>query len=139
MKIIVDSNIIISALLYNSAKRMIIVLSGLDFYYPRSSQKEISKYKKEILEKSGITESEYEEVLNLLFKKIHIIEEDEIQNYLSEASELIGNIDPKDVPFIACALAYPNSVMWSDDRHFEKQNKIKILKQKDILDYINKD
>ena len=44
-----------------------------------------------------------------------------------------GNIDKEDIIFIATALGIEDSVIWSDDRHFERQNKIKILKTKEII------
>ena len=35
--------------------------------------------------------------------------------------------------FIAAALSYPDSKIWSDDKHFERQNKIQVLKTKSMI------
>ena len=40
-----------------------------------------------------------------------------------EAKEIMKSIDPEDVPFIAAALSQENGVIWSEDRHFEKQRR----------------
>ena len=40
----------------------------------------------------------------------------------------MDKIDPDDTPFIALALAVENDGIWSDDKHFEQQNRIKIWK-----------
>jgi len=44
----------------------------------------------------------------------------------------MDKIDPDDTPFIAAALA-TNSDIWSDDKHFQKQNKIKVWKTEDLI------
>ncbi|MFH1590712.1 MAG: PIN domain-containing protein [archaeon] len=46
----------------------------------------------------------------------------------------MDRIDPDDAIFIATALATPGSSIWSDDKDFEKQDRIHILKTKDILE-----
>ena len=49
---------------------------------------------------------------------------------------VLDEIDNKDTSFIAASLAIENDGIWSDDKHFEKQDKVKIWKTKDLLDYI---
>ena len=55
----------------------------------------------------------------------------------NEAKKIIGDIDQDDVTFIALALAIPNNGIWTEDKHFKKQNKIKIWSTKEILDLLN--
>ena len=43
------------------------------------------------------------------------------------------HIDPEDIVFIATALSISDSAIWSDDGHFEKQDKVKVLKTKDVV------
>lgn len=45
----------------------------------------------------------------------------------------MGKIDQDDVIFIASAIAY-NAVIWTDDFHFQKQDKIKILTTKEMME-----
>lgn len=59
MKLIIDSNVLISALIKDSTTRKILTKFGLIFYYPEISLGEIEKYKSLILEKSNLTEEEY--------------------------------------------------------------------------------
>jgi predicted nucleic acid-binding protein len=49
------------------------------------------------------------------------------------ALELMGKIDPDDVPILATALAYEGSAIWTSDKHFQKQSKVKILSTADLL------
>ncbi len=133
MKVILDVNVILSALIRDSTTRKIILNSQFDFYFPEPSLHKIRKYKDHILEKSGLTEEEYDKLMAILFKYIRIVPTEEIEKNWDEAKKIMEHIDPEDVVFIAAALSINDSVIWSDDRHFEKQNKVKVLKTKDMV------
>ena len=133
MKVITDVNVILSALIRDSTTRKIILNSQFDFYFPEPSLHKIRKYKDYILEKSGLSEEEYDKIMATLFKYIRIVPTEEIEKNWDEAKKIMEHIDPEDVVFIATALSISDSVIWSDDRHFEKQGKVKVLKTKDII------
>lgn len=133
MKIILDVNVLLSALIKNSTTREIIVKSGQDFCFPESSLIKIRKYKDLILKKSGLSEKEFLVVLHSLLKFVRIIPLEEISNNLSEAKEIMEHIDPEDVIFIATALNYRDVVIWSDDKHFDKQDSIIVLKSDQMV------
>ena len=133
MKIILDVNAILSALIRDSTTRKIILNSEFEFYFPEPSLHKIRKYKEYILEKSGLTEEEYGKLMATLFKYIKLVPTEEIEKNWDEAKKIMEHIDPEDVVFIATTLSIDNSVIWSDDRHFEKQDKVKVLKTKDIV------
>ena len=59
---------------------------------------------------------------------IKLVPTEEVQKNWNEAKKIMEHIDPEDVVFIATALSVSGSVIWSDDRHFEKQDKVKVLK-----------
>ena len=133
MKVIIDINRILSALIRDSTTRKIILNSQLEFYFPESSLNKIRKHKDYVLEKSGLTGEEYDKLIAILFKYIKLLPTEEIGKNWSEAKKIMEHIDPEDVVFIATALSISDSVIWSDDRHFEKQNKVKALKTKDLI------
>ena len=133
MKIILDVNIILSALIRDSTTRKIILNSEFDFYFPEPSLHKIRKYKSYILEKSGLIEEEYNKIMATLFKYIKLVPTKEIDKNWDEAKKIMEHIDKEDVVFIATALSLPDSVIWSDDRHFEKQDKVKVFKTKDMI------
>jgi len=133
MKIILDVNVILSALIRDSTTRKIILNSQFDFYFPEPSLHKIRKYKDYILEKSGLSEEEYNKIMEILFKYLKLVPTEEIVKNWDEAKKIMEHIDPEDVVFIATALGIHDSVIWSDDRHFEKQDKIKTLKTEDVI------
>ncbi len=53
--------------------------------------------------------------------------------------EIMGHIDKEDVTFIAAALSQGNAIIWSDDRHFEKQDKVITLKTRDLVNLFEND
>lgn len=133
MIIIIDTNVLISALIRDSTTREIIISSGLDFRLPEISIHEIRKHKPMILEKSGVSESAYEKMLNNLLEYVLLIPTEEIEETLEESKKIMQHIDPNDVAFLAAAMAYPDSIIWSDDRHFEKQKKVRVVKTEQLF------
>ena len=133
MKVITDVNVILSALIRDSTTRKIILNSEFDFYFPEPSLHKIRKYKDYILEKSGLSEEEYDKIMTTLFKYIKLVPTEEIEKNWDEAKKIMEHIDPEDVVFIATALSIDDSVIWSDDRHFEKQDKARVLKTEDMI------
>ena len=69
MKIVVDVNIILSALIKDSITRRIILDSGFEFYFPENSLHKIRKYQNYIIEKSAVDELEYNQILTT--SKLH--------------------------------------------------------------------
>ena len=76
-------------------------------------------------------------MFSMIKEKVEIIPESEIK-HRDEAKEIMDKIDPDDTIFVALGLSIKNNGIWSDDKHFEKQDRIKVWKTKDLLNYINK-
>ena len=137
MRLIVDSNVVMSALIKDSITREIILRSGIEFFHPKIALKNLDKYRSLILEKSGLDGLEYEDLFKLILSKISLIDLENFIGYLEESNDLMRGIDIEDSPFIALALSFENDGIWSDDSHFKKQNKINIWTTKELLDIEN--
>lgn len=135
MKIIVDTNRIIAALIKDSISRKILFNKNFEFISPDITITEITKYEEEILEKAKINKEELGILLPLIFENIEIIPKEKYENFLERAENLIKE-DIEDAPFIALCLALKAEGIWSDDPHFLEQDKIKIFKTKDIMELI---
>ncbi|HLD41431.1 MAG TPA: putative toxin-antitoxin system toxin component, PIN family [archaeon] len=136
MKVIIDTNIIISALIKDSITRKIIVESGWEFYYPEVSLHELRENKTEILEKSGLEETEYLKLASKILSYMNLLSDEQIAVNLNQAKKELGKIDPDDIPFLAAALSIPDSFIWSHDSDLEKQKLVKVIKTKDILEFL---
>lgn len=133
MKIITDVNPLISALLKDSTSRNLMVNSGQDFCFPEPSLHKIRKYKDYMLEKTGFSELEFLVILHTILHFIRIISTEEILQHWDEAKKIMEHIDPEDVTIIAAALSQENGVIWSNDAHFDRQNKVFVLKTEDMV------
>ena len=132
MKLVVDTNRIIAALIKDGASRRILLKKNITFISPDITFAEIYKYEWEILEKADITHAEFDILLSLLFNRITILSKEEYFAFLKESETLIE--DKGDVPFIAAAISQKAHGIWSDDRHFKKQTKIKIFSTREMLE-----
>ncbi len=134
MSIVVDTNILISALIKDSVTRNLILNIKEILLLLELDLEEIDNHKEEILDKSGLSENEFEVMLSFLLKNFKIIKTEEVINYREEAIEIIGNIDKDDVVFFATALAF-NCPIWSDDKRLKEQKKIKVFNTSEVIDY----
>jgi predicted nucleic acid-binding protein len=137
MKLVLDINVIISAIIKeNSVIRALLSLPFLEFYLPEYALMELQKNEGLIIQKSGLEKKELQVLLKLLLSKVKVINDSIFANYYSMAESIIGLIDKKDIPYIALALAVKSDGIWTADKHFEKQNSIKIFTTEKILSFI---
>ena len=136
--IVLDTNILISAIIKDSITRKILVESGLDFAYPEISLFELLKHKKYILGKSGYSEKEFENIINKLLGYICLVSLKIIELKLWEAKEVMKEIDVNDTVFLAAALALNKAQIWSDDKDFDRQNKVRIIKTNEMIKIFEK-
>ena len=133
--LVVDTNVLISALIRDSITRSILTNLKINFIFPEWGLEEVYFYKKMIMKKAGIDEKEFDILILRLLKYVRLIPTDIIFKFKLEADRIIGKIDPADKIFVATALAF-NCPIWSEDKHFKKQDKIKIITTKDLVDYL---
>ena len=136
MNIIIDANILFSALIKDSKTRELILCYDGFFLFPSYIFIEMEKHKSELLKKSKISEKDFNRLLQLILKKVVIVPNETLAPHAKEAFGIIKDIDPDDTIFIACALAYKNSLLWSDDKKLKRQSKVDIVETKDIIKLI---
>jgi len=120
MRLILDTNILIAALIKDSITRRILLLPGLEFLLPVFALDELATHRSKIVRATRLKGDELDLLLTLLLTSVTIVPFERIAPYLPEADTLIGAIDPNDVPFVALALAEEHEGIWSNDRAFER-------------------
>ena len=138
MKLIIDTNVLISSLLKDSTTREILLNESFEFYLPEIVISEVNKYLPYIIQKSKLSEDEIKILLNTLLENLNLVPIDEYEGKIDEGKEIIGNIDEKDIQFIALALSIENNGIWSKDKHFDKQEKVQVYKTIDIINLLEK-
>jgi len=132
MEIVVDTNILISALLRDGLTRKIILLSPFDMYTLALAQEEILKHKAELIHKSNLTDEQFAYLIQLIFAKMSLVSSRDIEPFRDRATGIMMDIDIADSPFLALAMLL-DAPIWSNDTHFKRQNAARILTTKDIL------
>jgi predicted nucleic acid-binding protein len=120
MRLVLDTNILIAALIKDSITRRILLLPDLEFLLPAFALDELEKHRGKIVRAARLKRDELDLLLTLLLTSVTVVPFERIAPYLPEADILIGVIDPDDVPFVALALAEDHDGIWSNDRAFER-------------------
>ncbi|ODS38429.1 MAG: hypothetical protein A7316_07960 [Candidatus Altiarchaeales archaeon WOR_SM1_86-2] len=120
IKICVDANIIISALI-GGAARNILFDSKFEFITTEFTIKEVRKYLPMIGKKSGVDAGKIEFALSLLPIKVH--PKEHYSDKIEKADKLIGEIDKKDVDILALALKF-ECYLLTEDGDFKTINKV---------------
>ena len=133
MKLVVDANVVISALIADSKTRELIVTLEPDLLTPEFVYDEIGNYTELIVEKSGMSPERVAQFIDLLFQYIEVVPAQEFYPHIEEAEAAIGDIDPDDVLYVACALA-EDAAVWSDDTDFDEQTHVETYSTSDVID-----
>ena len=137
MELIVDTNIIISALIREGITRKLLFFAPFEFYSVPYAKSEISNHMSELIRKSNLDDEAFQYLMDTLFSEIQLIEPDIIKPYKEKAIELMSSIDVYDAPFIALAL-HLNCPIWSNDKHLKQQNHIKVYSTREIMEQVLK-
>jgi predicted nucleic acid-binding protein len=133
MKLVVDANVFISALIGGKAAEL---LFNPDFELITTERTtwEVKKYLPKLAEHADQTPSS----LLLLFELIPVkaCQSREYERSLSKAQNLIGNRDPFDVDILALTLE-TGAPLWSNDSDFKEIDEITLFKTKDVIDFVD--
>ncbi|MDP2888402.1 MAG: PIN domain-containing protein [Bacteroidota bacterium] len=119
MKIIVDANIVFSAILNTNSKIADLLLNSkgiFDFIAPDYLLIETKKYHKKISVISKMTLTDVVKVENKVTKPITFISGIHIpQSKWIKAEKMVIDIDPKDTPYVAFSMFFKSKI-WSGDK-----------------------
>lgn len=123
MELVVDTNVVFSAMIADGATRELVLDERLSCHVPEFFFSEFTKYLEVIQQKTGLDESDLKLLVSILFEDVHVVPRDEFTEHVPEAKEVIGSVDPDDVPFLALAI-HLDAGVWSDDDHFQRQDEV---------------
>ncbi len=138
MKIVIDANIIFSALIKGNPI-YIKILNNVDAYAPDFIFIELEKYERRILKKTS-NRQKLREIIHKIFKKISIIPKIGLTRAnIKKAYNLCKDVDEKDTPYVALSLEL-DAYLWTNDKklvnNLRKKGFSKILTTDDLLKII---
>jgi len=122
MKLIVDANVLFSALIKEGLTAELFISDKLQLFAPEFLFTEFAKYKDVIIRKTHRNEEGFNQFFEILKEQISIVRKKEIIPFMDEANKI--SPDPKDTIYLACAIALKSNI-WSNDKKL-KQNQAKI-------------
>ena len=132
MKLVLDTNILISALIKDSTTRHLIIAIPATLFYPEQALDELIRNKQDIMTKAGMSEDVFKTIMTTLFKYIRLVKKEETDTCMEKARSIMDVRDPKDAIFVAAAL-FHHATIWSHDKDLHSQPKISVMKTTDIL------
>ena len=135
MRIVVDTNIVFSAILNTSSLIGELLFNSedqFDFYSPEFMDVELVKYSTKLKKVASMNDEQLQIATRQVFNNIHLISNEAISpEYWMKAYELTKSIDEKDTPFVATTLSV-KAVLWTGDKKL-----ISGLRKKGFKDILN--
>lgn len=131
MKIVVDTNVLMTFFWKGSVFERIVKHFEIDCYSPEYALEEINKYKEHIIKKAKITKKEFDEKKLELAIYVTFVSLEEYQENLKKALKI--SPDSNDIDFFSLALTL-KSPIWTNDKELKKQYKIPIFSTEELLE-----
>ncbi len=118
MRLVVDANVFIAAFLKNALTRELLLDERADLATPEYGliETRVILQQPKVLKRLRLSPGDFEWLWSILTARVEVIPQSDYQSAMQEARLLIA--DPKDVPYLACALRLELAV-WSNDPHFQ--------------------
>jgi len=129
MNLVIDANILFSALIKRGKTEELILHEDIQVFAPEFIFEEFDKYTKLIMEKTTRSKEELDEILDVLKKRIKTIPNEETEKYLPEAKRICP--DKNDVEYFALALKL-HCPIWSQDKALKQQNIIQVYSTEEL-------
>lgn len=130
MELVIDTNIVGSALLVKSDLLKIIFNPNIDLFSPEFFLEEIEKYKLEFKRRSKYSGEEFELLLSLITNKIRFIPKNEYEHLKAKALQI--SPDEKDWPFVALHIAM-NCPLWTHDGKLLRSKQINTISSGELI------
>src|SRR4030042_3200973 len=130
MDLVIDANILFSILIKEGKTEELLFQESIHAYAPEFLFDEFLKYEQLILEKTSRSHEEFQELMNILKKKITITPNKETEQQMNEAKKI--SPDKKDTKYFALAIKLKCAI-WSNDKALKAQSKIRIYNTQELM------
>lgn len=135
MKLVIDANVLFSALIRDNVTRKLLLHDELILYAPKFILEEFFEKLSELSEKTEVDEitltNKSQELISL--SNMQIISNENFQEHIEKAKQI--SPDKDDVMYFALALKL-NCSIWSNDKELKKQNIIKIYSTDELIEKV---
>jgi len=136
MKLVIDTNRIMAGLLRDSTSRKIILHDSFSFYAPDFIETELNKHRLYLLKKAKIPKEDFNLLMQILLNNVKRVPFEDFLDGYDRAMEIMKPVDENDAPFLAVGLALGIEGIWTEDRHFLRQEILKVYSTGDLIENI---
>ena len=130
MELVVDANILFSALIKDSLTARLLFDDNLTLYTPDYILEEFAEHEQEILEKTHRSNKEFTEVMQMLKEIITVFPKAYYMGFMKEAEKICPDKD--DIMYFALAMKLKCSI-WSNDKKLKEQDKLRVYSTQEII------
>jgi predicted nucleic acid-binding protein len=136
MKLVIDTNRIMAGLLRDSTSRRIILHESFSFFAPDYIEIELAKHRPYLMKKAKILEPDFDLLMLTLLDRIILVPFEDFEHEYDRAMRIMETIDENDSPFLAVGLALGIGSIWTEDRHFLRQDLLGVCSTRDLIEMI---
>jgi predicted nucleic acid-binding protein len=125
-----------AGLLRSSTSRKIILNDNFSFYAPDYIETELTKHRGYLMKKARLNESDFDTILHMLLEKVCLVSFEEFEREYSRALCVMEPVDVNDTSFLAVGLALHLDGIWTEDRHFLRQDLLKVFHTNDLIQIV---
>ena len=129
-KIVIDANVLFSLLKPASGASYVFSLARAKFLSPDFAISELYVHKDAWLEKSGLSEHEFEMRCDEVKGKIRLFPLSAYSDLLKTSRDSLT--DPDDAPYVALARSL-NASIWSNDTHLKVQSLARVFSTTELI------
>jgi predicted nucleic acid-binding protein len=127
MRLVIDTNRVMAGLLKDSTSRRIILHRSFSFFAPDYIETELFKHRLYLMKKAKVTTEDFDLIL---------VPFEDFESEYQHAIEVMKAVDENDAPFLAVGIALGIGHIWTEDRHFQKQDLIRVCSTHDLIGMI---
>jgi len=135
MRVVVNANILVAALLKSATTRQILLMSDLEFCAPEHLFVEVKGFVKDqrFRRRLGLSEEDLREVLAYILQPVTFFPEKMYLSFIRRAIPLVTH--KEDAPYIALSLAL-GAPLWSNDAALKKQSLVTVFTTSELVQFL---
>jgi len=128
--LVIDANILFSALIKDSLTAERIFEEDLKLYTAEFIIEEFWKYEEAILKKTHRTKEEFIQIMHQLREVITVVPKEEYDGFMGRARAI--SPDEKDIAYFALAMKMACGI-WSNDKKMKEQDSVKVFNSQEMI------
>ena len=133
MRLVIDTNRIMAGLLKDSTSRKIILHDSFSFYAPDYIEIELHNHRPYLVKKAKIPDRDFDQLMQILLETIELVPFEDFACEYDRAMSIMEPVDENDAPFLAVGIALGIEGIWTEDRHFLRQDLLDVYSNRDLI------